>query len=98
MLPPPASSLGSPTGSTSTTLYPEENSSFVDREIDEDEPRPASPAPSVYSYASSLDRELILRDVHGRTLNNTSDVWSCRCCFIRNLADERVLAVHVACR
>ncbi|KAG9048514.1 hypothetical protein FS837_012704 [Tulasnella sp. UAMH 9824] len=32
-----------------------------------------SPSPSVYSYSSSVDGNLRLRDIHGRTFNNTSD-------------------------
>ncbi|KAG8904079.1 Eukaryotic peptide chain release factor GTP-binding subunit [Tulasnella sp. 403] len=35
----------------------------------------ASPAPSVYSYASSVDRHLILREVHGRIFNNISEYY-----------------------
>lgn len=33
-----------------------------------------SPSPSVYSYHSSVDGSVMLRDIHGRTFNNTSDV------------------------
>lgn len=29
---------------------------------------------SIYSYTSSVDREFILKDVHGRIINNTNDV------------------------
>lgn len=29
---------------------------------------------SIYSYTSSLDREFILKDVHGRVFNNTNEV------------------------
>ncbi|KAG9048512.1 hypothetical protein FS837_012702 [Tulasnella sp. UAMH 9824] len=32
-----------------------------------------SPSPSVYSYHSSVDGNVMLRDVHGRMFNNTSD-------------------------
>lgn len=33
-----------------------------------------SPAPSVYSYHSSIDGSALLRDLHGRVLNSTSEV------------------------
>lgn len=33
-----------------------------------------SPSPSVYSYHSSVDGNMMLRDLHGRTFNNTSEV------------------------
>lgn len=29
---------------------------------------------STNSYTSSLDREFVLKDLHGRTINNTNDV------------------------
>ena len=29
---------------------------------------------SVYSYSSSIDRHLILKNIHGRTFNNTNEV------------------------
>ncbi|KAG9048508.1 hypothetical protein FS837_012698 [Tulasnella sp. UAMH 9824] len=32
-----------------------------------------SPSPSVYSYHSSIDGKVMLRDIHGRMFNNTSD-------------------------
>ncbi|KIO29850.1 hypothetical protein M407DRAFT_69943 [Tulasnella calospora MUT 4182] len=34
-----------------------------------------SPSPSVYSYHSSVDGNVMLRDIHGRTFNNTSDQY-----------------------
>ncbi|KAG8998280.1 hypothetical protein FRB90_012341, partial [Tulasnella sp. 427] len=35
-----------------------------------------SPAPSVYSYHSSIDGSLLLRDLHGRVLNSTSERYA----------------------
>lgn len=35
---------------------------------------PSSPRTSVYSYASSVDKHLVLRELHGRIVNNTNDV------------------------
>lgn len=37
--------------------------------------RSPSPAPSVYSYSSSVDAQLILRDAFGRVINNVSDFY-----------------------
>lgn len=37
-----------------------------------------SPAPSVYSYHSSIDGSVLLRDLHGRVLNSTSEVGRVR--------------------
>ncbi|KAG8908667.1 hypothetical protein FRC01_007314, partial [Tulasnella sp. 417] len=34
---------------------------------------PSSPGTSVYSYASSVDKHLILKELHGRIVNNTND-------------------------
>ncbi|KAG9048337.1 hypothetical protein FS837_000209 [Tulasnella sp. UAMH 9824] len=34
---------------------------------------PSSPRTSVYSFASSVDKHLILRELHGRIVNNTND-------------------------
>lgn len=46
--------------------------------IDESSSGRVSPAPSdresLYSYMSSVDREFILKDVHGRVFNNTNEV------------------------
>ena len=36
--------------------------------------RAVSPAASAYSYSSSVDSEFMLRELHGRTLNNTNAV------------------------
>ncbi|KIO32959.1 hypothetical protein M407DRAFT_18115 [Tulasnella calospora MUT 4182] len=36
---------------------------------------PSSPRTSVYSYASSVDKDLILRELHGRMVNNTNDKY-----------------------
>ena len=38
--------------------------------------REGSVAASDYSYSSSIDRQWILKEVHGRTINNTSEVSS----------------------
>lgn len=35
---------------------------------------PSSPGTSVYSYASSVGKHLVLRELHRRKLNNTNDV------------------------
>lgn len=63
----------------------------------------ASPSPSVYSYHSSVDGNVMLRDIHGRTFNNTSEVsrrWSLMCCKHRPLTVARThayKALYVAC-
>ena len=47
-----------------------------DDDNDNDHPseRAVSPAASAYSYSSSVDSEFMLRELHGRTLNNTNAV------------------------
>ncbi|KAI0672942.1 S-adenosyl-L-methionine-dependent methyltransferase [Trametes maxima] len=37
--------------------------------------RSGSPAPSLYSFSSSVDGQLMLRHVHGRILNNQNDTY-----------------------
>ncbi|KAI0636697.1 S-adenosyl-L-methionine-dependent methyltransferase [Trametes polyzona] len=37
--------------------------------------RSGSPAPSLYSFSSSVDGQMMLRQVHGRTLNNQNDTY-----------------------
>ncbi|KIO32955.1 hypothetical protein M407DRAFT_90994 [Tulasnella calospora MUT 4182] len=36
---------------------------------------PSSPRTSVYSYASSIDKHLVLKELHGRIVNNTNDKY-----------------------
>ncbi|OCH94926.1 S-adenosyl-L-methionine-dependent methyltransferase [Obba rivulosa] len=39
------------------------------------EPRSSSPTPLLYSYHSSLDEQLLLRNAYGRILNNQNDTY-----------------------
>ncbi|KAG8988853.1 hypothetical protein FRB94_002183 [Tulasnella sp. JGI-2019a] len=64
--------------------YTEEEEQYLDshnelRSVSIDSDRPSSPSPSLtpstYTYSSSVDGQTLLRDIHGRAINATSESY-----------------------
>ncbi|KAF8512272.1 S-adenosyl-L-methionine-dependent methyltransferase [Gautieria morchelliformis] len=56
-------------------ISPMNNQGGIAQDLDEEMPTPGSPAPSLYSFHSSLDGRVMLRNLHGRILNNSNELY-----------------------